>query len=95
MKVDFADLVLDAEGGKRKGSANLAFVSQSADGKTLEMATKTMRFDMTNEAYQVRRKKGVTVEQAIRARKETARIRVVVIDRNGAAGAVTIPALGR
>jgi VWFA-related protein len=92
VKVDFADLMLDPEDGKWKGSANLAFVSQSADGKTLEMATKTMRFDMMDQAYQARRQKGVTVEQVIRARKETARIRVVVIDRTGATGAVTLNA---
>jgi hypothetical protein len=90
VQVEFKDLQLETENGKWKGSANVAFVSQSADGKTLETATKGIRFDMTEEAYQARRSKGFTLEQTIPARKGTARVRVVVLDRTGTTGVVTI-----
>lgn len=90
VQVDFKDLQLEMDNGKWKGSANVAFVSQSADGKTLETATKGIRFDMTEEAYQSRRSKGFTLEQTLPARKGTARVRVVVLDRTGTAGVVTI-----
>jgi hypothetical protein len=90
VQVDFKDLLLEREGGKWKGSANLAFVSQSADGRTLDVASKGITFDMTEEAYRARRQEGFAVEQLIPVQGGTARIRVVVLDQTGATGAVTV-----
>ena len=77
VQVDFKDLLLEQQGAKWKGSANLAFVSQTADGRTLDLANKGITFDMTDEAYRARRRDGFAVEQLIPVREGTARIRVV------------------
>lgn len=90
VQIDFKDLRLESADGKWKGSAELAFASQSADGRTLDLASKKLSFDMTNEAYQARQREGFAIEQMIPVRDGTAKIRVVIVDRSGAAGSVSI-----
>jgi VWFA-related protein len=89
-QVDFKDLRLDSEDGKWNGSAELAFASQTADGRTLDLVSKKLTFDMTNEVYQARQREGFVLEQMIPVRDGTAKIRVVIVDRSGAAGSVSI-----
>lgn len=90
VQVDFKDLRLSPENGKWKGSAELDFLCQSADGRTLDLASKTISFNMTDDAYQARRREGFALEQLIPARKDMARIRVIVVDQAGGAGAVSL-----
>ncbi len=92
VQVDFKDLLLEQDAGKWKGSTNLAFVSQAADGRTLDLANKGITFDMTDEAYRARRRDGFAIEQSIPVHPETARIRVVILDQTGSTGSVTIAA---
>jgi VWFA-related protein len=93
VQVDFKDLRLDTENGRWKGSAEVTFLSQSADGKVLAMTSKSLNFDMSEEAYRARLQEGFALEQMIPVREGTARIRVVMIDRSGAAGVVSIAPL--
>src|SRR5258708_5418040 len=75
VQVDLKDLVLQSRDGKWQGSAELAFLSDAADGRTLEMANKQLRFDMTDEAYRARQPEGFALEPFIPARQDPSRIR--------------------
>ncbi len=90
VQIDFKDLRLESENGHWKGSAELAFALLSADGRTLDVASKKLTFDMTDEAYQARRREGFAVEQMIPVRSGTAKVRIVMVDSSGAAGSVSI-----
>jgi VWFA-related protein len=90
VQVNFKDLRLESENGRWKGSAELEFASQSGDGRALDVASKKLTFDMTNDAYQTRQREGFAVEQMIPVKAGTAKIRVVIVDRSGAAGSVSI-----
>jgi hypothetical protein len=88
--VDFKDLRLVQSDGRWKGSANVAFVSQGAEGRALDLASKEMQFDMTEEAYRARCREGLAIEQAVPVRAGVTRIRVVVADESETAGSVSI-----
>jgi VWFA-related protein len=90
IQIDFKDFRLTQDNGKWKGSAELGFVSQSAKGATLESSSKTLTFDMTDKAYQARRIEGLTLQQLIPVHDATAVIRVVIVDRSGPVGSVSI-----
>jgi VWFA-related protein len=90
IQIDFKDFHLTQENGKWKGSAELGFVSQSAKGATLESSSKKLTFDMTDRAYQARRNEGLTLQQLIPVHDATAVIRVVIVDRSGPVGSVSI-----
>jgi VWFA-related protein len=90
VQIDCKDFRLQQVDGRWKGSAELGFVSQSARGVTLESASKTLTFDMTDKAYQARRIEGLTLQQLIPVHDGAAKIRVAIVDRSGAAGSVSI-----
>ncbi len=56
----------------------------------LNLPSKTLTFDMTDKAYQARRIEGLTLQQLIPVHDGAAKIRVAIVDRSGAAGAVSI-----
>jgi VWFA-related protein len=88
--VDFRDLSLEKKDGRWKGAADLAIVSQRADGKTVDVVSKSLTFDMTDEAYAERQREGFTMEQDMPATKDVSRIRVVIVDTStGAVGSVS------
>jgi VWFA-related protein len=88
--VDFRDLQLGKIDGHWKGAAELAIVSQRADGTTVDLASKSLTFDMTDEIYAKHQREGFSFEQDLPAGKDVSRIRVVVVDRaNGAVGSVS------
>jgi VWFA-related protein len=93
VQVDFNDLALELRDGRWTGSAELGFVSQAADGRTLDVASKKLSFDMTDEAYRARQRDGFALEQLIPARQDAVRIRVVLVDSSGATGLVSMTPL--
>lgn len=90
VQVDFKDLRLLLEDGRWKGAAELAFLALSAGGHVIQAATKSLDFDMPEDAYRVRLREGFALEQTIPAQAGIAQIRVVIIDRAGGAGAVSL-----
>jgi VWFA-related protein len=93
LHVNISDLALDNQNGKWVGAAELTFTAQSAGGRTLGFLSKTITFNLTEEAYAARRNDGLTIHQTIAAVPNAARIRVVVLDdRSGAAGSLTLDA---
>jgi VWFA-related protein len=91
VEIDFRDLALARQDGHWKGAAELALVSQGIDGRTLDLASKSITFDMSDEVYAARQRDGFAIEQQVRDRKDLSRIRVVIVDAStGAAGSVAV-----
>ncbi len=90
VQIDFNDLRLESANGRWKGSAELAFLALSREGRVLDWTSKSLNFDMTDEAYRARLKEGFALEQTIPARMGISKIRIVVVDRAGSAGSVTL-----
>jgi VWFA-related protein len=90
VQIDFKDLRLESENGRWKGSAELAFLALSADGRVLDAINKSLNFDMTDDAYRARLKEGFALEQTIASKTGIAKIRIVVVDGAGGAGSVTL-----
>jgi hypothetical protein len=91
--VDFRDLALGQQDGRWKGGAELALLSQRADGKTVALVSKSLTFDMTDDAYRKQQREGFTLEQDVAAGAGVSRIRVVIVDRStGAVGSVVAAA---
>ena len=63
VQVDFKDLRLESENGRWKGSAELAFLALSADGRVLDASSKSLNFDMSEDAYRARLTEGFALEQ--------------------------------
>jgi len=93
VQINFRDLILEENGGTWTGAAELAFLTQSTDGQTLNVASKNLTFNMSDEAYQARQRDGFSIEQTVPASNKAARIRVVIVDRSGIAGSVSITPL--
>jgi VWFA-related protein len=85
LKLNLQDFSLENRDGKWKGAADVAFVSQALDGKPLDVASKTVTFDLTDEAYQARLRDGVFLEHVVEPNAKLNRIRVVVLDHQSAA----------
>lgn len=91
LKIDMNDFVLENKNGKWSGGADVDFVSLAADGKVLGLASKTISFDLTNDAYLARKKDGVILQQSVAANQKLARLRVVVLDHEtGAVGSLSM-----
>jgi VWFA-related protein len=94
VQIDFRDLALSKQDGHWKGAAELALVSQGINGRTLDLVSKSITFDMTDDVYAARQRDGFAIEQHIRYRKDLSRIRVVIVDAStGAAGSVAVKPL--
>jgi hypothetical protein len=91
LHVTFADLSLEKENGKWTGAVDLAYISESADGRTLGTITKKITFDLTEADYNAKRHEGLLLEQILDQNSVPARIRVAILDeRSGATGSLTV-----
>lgn len=92
LRIDCEDLSLEKQNGRRVGGIDIAYVSQSADGRTLALVTKKISLDLTEESYAAKRRDGLILEQTIEQKQGCARIRVAAFDeRSGATGSLTVP----
>lgn len=90
VQIGFNDLRLTPENNRWKGSAKLTLVAQSAEGAVVDVKSKTLTFDMPGDAYLKRQREGIVIEQTIPANQKTAKIRVVIVDKSGGSGEVSI-----
>ena len=90
MKVDLKDLKLLREGERWNGAAYLAAVSRAANGDRLDLSIKAVDLEMSDQDYQARMRDGFALSLTIPAKANTARIRVAIVDRGGAAGSVLV-----
>jgi VWFA-related protein len=91
LHISFEDLSLEKQNGKWIGGIDVAYVSQSADGRPLTYVTKKIGFELSEEAYQAKRREGLTLEQPIESKKGLARVRVAILDeRSGATGSLSV-----
>jgi hypothetical protein len=91
LRLNLEDCSLENRNGKWIGGADVAFLSQAADGKPLAFASKTLTFDLTDEVYLARKRDGVTIQQTLDANPKLSRIRVVVLDhQSGAVGSLSL-----
>jgi len=88
--IDFQDLLSNKD-SHWKGAAEVALVSQGVDGRTLNLVSKAISFDMTDGAYAARQRDGFAIEQNIPSSRDVSRIRVVILDLStGVTGSVAI-----
>jgi hypothetical protein len=93
VRLNLEDCSLENRNGRWVGGANVVFVSQAADGKTLAVASKTLTFDLTDEVYVARKRDGVIIEQTVESNARLGRIRVVALDdRSGGVGSLSLAA---
>ncbi len=91
LKLNLDDFALENRNGKWTGATDVDFVSQAADGSALGLASKTIKFDLTNDVYLARKRDGVFLEQTVEANPKLARIQVVVLDhQSGAVGSLSL-----
>jgi hypothetical protein len=95
LHVTFTDLSLEKENGKWTGAVDLAYLSESADGHILSTITKKITFDLTDQAYDAKRREGLLLDQPLEQKMDqkqgVARIRVALLDeRTGATGSLTV-----
>jgi VWFA-related protein len=91
LHVNFADLRLEKQNGKWSGAIDVAYVSQSADGRSIALTSKKVTLDLNDDLYAAKRRDGLVLEQIVERPKGTARIRIAVLDeRSGVTGAVSI-----
>ena len=86
LKLNLEDCSLENKSGRWAGAADVAFVSQAKRRQSVgEVASKTVTFDLTDDAYLAHKRDGVTIEQTLEPNPKLSRIRVVVLDhRSGA-----------
>ncbi len=91
LSVDGSALLFDAAGDKVACRMDLLVVQKGPDGKQVESTLDTFESRATPQAAAEAARKGLIYRKELKLRPETTELRVVVRNRAGALGSVTIP----
>ncbi|PYT17658.1 MAG: hypothetical protein DMG59_06725 [Acidobacteria bacterium] len=93
LAVDMRNLTVQQNDDRWMGAAEVVFVQQSAEGKSLNSSIETLNLDMKDETYRAAVRDGLVLVKGIVPEKELSQVRVAVLDRaTGMIGSLRVPA---